>query len=357
MTAKKCLQLVGVAVLLAGVGGAGWIANHLWGSPSHSPGQAETPADEGDGVVCIGLVDVESGVRSLAPLRPGRVAEVLVKESDAVEAGAVLLRLEDRDARLERDEAEAALAAAVAQREQAEQLVEQQRARLAEQEAAIEAAGFRVSAARELLAHKEELRQEKVVRAADVAAAREQVKALEAARRAEQEKLAEIRASDPAPVVSKARAEVRLAEARLERARRQVEECVLKAPCAGIVQRVGVGAGDVLTGMPGQPVLRFCPAGPRLVRVEVDQEFADRVRVGQAALAKDDARGGPGWHGKVLRVADWFDRRRPNPQDPSAFADVRAVECLIAIDPGQAPLRIGQRMRVLIGPVPVGTGE
>jgi hypothetical protein len=31
--------------------------------------------------------------------------------------------------------------------------------------------------------------------------------------------------------------------------------------------------------------------------------------------------------------------------------DVRTLECLVVLEPGQPPLRIGQRVRVLIGPV------
>jgi hypothetical protein len=31
------------------------------------------------------------------------------------------------------------------------------------------------------------------------------------------------------------------------------------------------------------------------------------------------------------------------------FTDIPTVECVIALDPGQPPLRIGQRMMVLIG--------
>jgi hypothetical protein len=103
--------------------------------------------------------------------------------------------------------------------------------------------------------------------------------------------------------------------------------------------------------------VQFRAVEPLFVRAEVDQEFADRVRVGQTAVVKDDARGGKTWRGKVERVADWYGRRRPNPQDPTAFTDIRAIECLITIDPGQPPPRIGQRMRVLIGPVPTTPGE
>jgi hypothetical protein len=88
------------------------------------------------------------------------------------------------------------------------------------------------------------------------------------------------------------------------------------------------------------------------MRKQVNQEFAGRVKVGQKALVKDDARGGASWRGKVRRVAAWFEQRRPTSQDPSQYTDVRTVECLIDIAPGQPLLRIGQRMRVMIGPVP-----
>jgi hypothetical protein len=44
--------------------------------------------------------------------------------------------------------------------------------------------------------------------------------------------------------------------------------------------------------------------------------------------------------------------RFPGSRDYLAAARGSAVECLIDIDPSQPPLRIGQCMRVMIGPVP-----
>src|SRR5262245_52448856 len=70
---------------------------------------APVPVDQSPAVVCFGVADVSSGITSLAPLASGRVAEILVSESDEVEAGAPLLRLDDRMARLKVAEAEAAL--------------------------------------------------------------------------------------------------------------------------------------------------------------------------------------------------------------------------------------------------------
>ena len=191
----------------------------------------------------------------------------------------------------------------------------------------------------------------------EAAMTRDEVKALGALAAVEMEKLTELKTVDPALTTRKARAEVKLAQARLEQAKHQLEECTLKAPSAGTVERIQVGAGDIASGMPTQSIVRFRPDETPLVRADVDQEFADRVKVGQTALIKDDAHSSVTWRGKVQRVAGWYERRRPTSQDPSAFTDVRTVECLISIDPGQPPLRIGQRMRVMIGSAASGTGD
>jgi hypothetical protein len=93
----------------------------------------------------------------------------------------------------------------------------------------------------------------------------------------------------------------------------------------------------------------FCPDGQRIIRAEVEQEFARDVAVGQAAAVQDDTTAdGPIWHGRVFRVSDWYTRRRSILQEPLQLNDVRTLECLVALDPGQQPLRIGQRVRVTI---------
>src|SRR5438128_1003130 len=60
-------------------------------SASSQPPSANLP---GEGVVCLGSVDIDGGILSLYPLVPGRVAEIPVAENEAVRAGTVLLRLE-----------------------------------------------------------------------------------------------------------------------------------------------------------------------------------------------------------------------------------------------------------------------
>jgi multidrug resistance efflux pump len=359
MNFKKWLLFFGLVLLVVGVGGAGWVANHFW-TPSaadEANRQREPPGDDDEGVVCTGYVDLEHGVRALAPLRPGRVAALIAKENEHVSAGSPLLRLEDDDAKYQLDEAETAVTAAEIQLADALKSDDRHRAQLAQQQAAIEAAGYRLAAARHLLEHREKEVKNDLVTDVEVRTTRDEVLALEQKQRAEREKLAELKTVDPALAVRKARAELRLAQIRRDRARHQLDECTVKAPTAGTVQRFGVGVGDIVSGNPLQTIVRFCPDETLLIRAEVNQEFANRVHVGQTAVIRDDARSGAAWHGKVERIAGWFERRRPTSQDPSAFTDVRTVECLIAIDPGQPPLRLGQRMRVLIGHVPSTGGD
>jgi hypothetical protein len=87
----------------------------------------------------------------------------------------------------------------------------------------------------------------------------------------------------------------------------------------------------------------------RIVRAEVEQEFANRVSVGQVAKIQDDGTGGGEWRGQVVRISDWFPQRRSVQMEPMQFNDVRTMEVVIRVEPGgKEPLLIGQRVRVIL---------
>jgi len=326
-------------------------------------GEQESTADDGQdpkGVVCFGYADMEYGVTSLYPAQAGRVVEIPARENEAVAAGAVLLRLDDRAARLRVDEAEAALESAEAQLEKAEKGTDQHRVKLAQQRAALAAARHRAANARHALAGKEKLqaieavgrsREDPLMRE-QVAAARESVGESEAGVEAEEQRLADLKLLDPAVELRHARAEVATMRARLGQARQALEEHTLRAPGPGTVLRVLVGPGDLLGVQGKRAAVQFCARGPRVVRAEVDQAFAARVAVGQAAAVADDVRSGASWRGRVVRVSDWYTQRRLISEEVLQPKDVRTLECLIALDDGQAPLRIGQRVRVTLAARP-----
>jgi multidrug resistance efflux pump len=311
----------------------------------------EEPAVGVDSVVCFGHVDVEYGVQSLSPLQSGRVDEVFVHDGDPVKADAKLLRLDDRQAKHQLQEAEADLKAAQAQREEARSGVDQHRAKVAQQGEAIEAAQARVSAAKSALKKKEGLFKDGQLAREDLDAAADVVKEAEAALRGEQEKKRELLTVDPELLCDRAEANVVAKEARRDQARHALDECTLRAPGAGEVLRVLVGVGDVLGPQSRQPAVLFCPKRPRIIRAEVSQEFASRVRVGQPASIQDDTDpNSETWRGKVIRVSNWYTQRRSIMQEPLQVNDVRTLECIIAVEsPNADSLRIGQRMRIVIG--------
>jgi multidrug resistance efflux pump len=331
----------GVAILAVGC----WLCRGTTGSAAVPP----QPADAGRSLVCVGYVDVEGGLTSLYPLQPGRVVAVPVTETSHVDAGTVLLQLDDTQARLRLREAEAGLVGARVQLAEARKLPRQHQARLAQQQGAVEAAQRRSAAARLQVERQRDLDRQGLLGARELAIATEQLREAEAGERVEAERLKELQLRDPQADVRRAEQEVAVLQARLDQARQALDECVLRAPQSGTVSRLLAAPGDVLSVQSPRPALLFCPDGPRVVRAEVEQEFAGRLSLGQPVQIEDDVIGGQSWSGKVIRIADSYRQRRPNPSEPAQLNDVRTLEVLVALEDSHVQVRLGQRIRLRMG--------
>ncbi len=348
----RCLLWILALTLLIGTttGFVSLLATSSEDTPSVAERESSTALLSSSAITCLGYVDVENGITSLSPARPGCIVEIVAREGEAVRAGSVLLRIDDRSARYARQQAQAMRDAAGVRLAQAREALRKYPVQLAQQEAALDAARARLAAARHMQTEKEKLLKSKLISDWEFAVTREQIKELEALCRAEEEKLAELRLHDAELAVRSAQAEAAASQARLEEAEYALEECVLKAPEAGTVLRVLVGRGTVVNGGAGQPAIQFRPDRPLVVRAEVEQEFVGRIAVGQAAVVEDEFQAGGPWRGRVLRIADWHSQHRALLQQPPRFTDVPTVECLITLDPDCPRLRLGQRVRVTIGP-------
>ncbi len=325
-----------------------------WGrSPKASdaaPADATPSSRGGARAACFGYVDVEQGVAPLYPVQPGRVVEVLTKEGATVEAGAPLFRVDDALAKLRVREAKAALAAAEARLAQARTLPEQHRKEIDARRAATDAARQEAEAARGQRDKARRLLDKEIGSSKeDVSAAEALVRKAEAAVHALESQVAAMETVDPQLGVKLAEQDLAAKKVDVEKAELAVKECTVTAPAKGSVLRLSVSPGEVLGPSPRQPALLFCPDAPRIIRAEVEQEFADHVAIGQAANFQDDATGTGSWTGKVARVSDWYTHRRSVLLEPMQYNDVRTLECIIEVPPGQAPLRIGQRVRVMLG--------
>ncbi len=147
--------------------------------------------------------------------------------------------------------------------------------------------------------------------------------------------------------VAAARTNIEAKQAQLDEARNAVKECVVRATVDGTPLRILINVGEVLGNNPRQPAIEFAANRPLLVRAEVVQEFAGRVRKDQSVVIEDHVTGKRCARGKVVSIAGWYAHRRTvAPEMPSLNNDVRTLECIIEIESESAEVRIGQRVRV-----------
>jgi multidrug resistance efflux pump len=298
--------------------------------------------------VAVGHVDVEDGVTRLYPVQSGRVARIDAREGKPVETGAPLLTLESTNARLLVDEARVALEAARVRQGQARSLAAQHRQRVAGQRQAVEAARLDVELARVQRDRAKRHYEHENASADDVRSAELVVQKAEAGLKGEQAKLAALEALNPEVAIDLAGKDVEGKQLELRRAEEGLKEYTVRAPYRGTPLRVLVSVGDTLGPNPQQPALYFCPPDQRIVRAEVEQEFAGRVHLHQEAAIQDDATGGGRWTGTVERISDWYTQRRSILLEPLQFNDVRTLECIIRLTGSLEGLRIGQRVRVTL---------
>jgi multidrug resistance efflux pump len=344
------LVWAGIGLLVASVAGIAW-GLHLPASPSQSvpsPGSAGAARTTPRLAVCFGYVDAEFGPLPLSPQQSGRIVKVLVKENQVVEAHQPLLELDPTLARATLAQAEAELKAAQAQLEQARQGKVQHAQQITGQEAVVRAKKHELELLNLKRVNAKHLVDEEPTRTNPLKQADEGIAIVQATIQAEEARLAALKAIDPQLQVQRAEQAMAARAADVTKAQFALNECTLAAPSAGTVLRVLVNAGETLGGNPRQPAVYFEPRGKRFIRAEIEQEFADRVVLHGPAQIQDDTRSGPRWKGQVIHISNWFTHRRSMIMEPLQFNDVRTLECWIELDPATPPLRIGQRVRVIL---------
>ena len=345
----------GVVLLIASIATAIWAMRDLKdASPVASPPSGPIPI-----AVCFGRVDVPSGVVSLYPTQPGRIEEVRVKEGQDVQAGDVLLVLDNKMAEQLVVQARQDVAVAQAQLELAQKITKQQELREAEQQAAVDVARARVKQANGVMTRRKEIVALGQANEKDLPPLAAQVEEAQAALRAEERKLDEVKLLRAPPgekplEIRRAEADLASKESRLRQAEIGLAECQVRSPMCGTVLRVLVAKGDVLGLQAARPAILFLPNEDPIVRAEIEQEVAAKVYEGQTVLIEDDAVEAVSWNGKVQSMSRWFAQRRSILLEPGQLNDARTLEAIVSVDPVQStdmprpPLRIGQRVRVVI---------
>ncbi|MDC8758826.1 efflux RND transporter periplasmic adaptor subunit [Janthinobacterium fluminis] len=127
--------------------------------------------------------------------------------------------------------------------------------------------------------------------------------------------------------VELARASVKAAAAQVELARIALADSVVRAPLAGVVSKRHVQAGEKLA--PDMPVYTIVDLSRMTLEAQVPAAEIPRVMVGQDVRFKVDGFPGRDFAGKVARI------------NPSAEAGSRAMLVYVAVDNADGALRAG----------------
>jgi HlyD family secretion protein len=244
-------------------------------------------------VATLSRVDIGSTVT-------GRVAQVLVREGDAVRFGDILVKLES-------DELRAALEQAVASERQAQARLVGIRTsgRLAAQ-AAVAQTDAGVQAARAEMDRAQQLVIQGFVSASRLDEAK---RLLEVAQAQQASARAQLQANaDTGTDATQAEAQLAVTRAAASAARAKLEQTVLRAPANARVLSRDAESGQIV--QPGRALIGLAIEGPTLLKAQVDERFLEQLQSGQKAMVVADAFADQRFAAQVLSIAPAIDAQR-----------------------------------------------
>ncbi|MFC4168102.1 efflux RND transporter periplasmic adaptor subunit [Teichococcus aestuarii] len=299
---------------------------------------------------------VQGDIVVLSPRIEAEVAEVLIADNQRVKAGEVLIRLDDRDARLQRDQAAAALAEAEAAVTTARETLAQLAAQVDASQAQIEqAAAERQSALAERERAESEQRRTAALAGSGWSSRQSAEQALAGQRKAE----AALRPADDGRPAAEAellvrqravpvqRAQLAQAEARREQARaalglaeNTLSYTELRAPFDGIAGNRAARLGQHVR--PGQQLIAVSPLPETLyVTANFKETQLAGMRPGQPVELAVDALSGHALHGHVDSFApatgSQFSLLPPENATGNFTKIVQRVPVKLVLEPGQDP--------------------
>ncbi len=168
------------------------------------------------------------------------------------------------------------------------------------------------------------------------------------------EELNQLKNSKISLLVDEAEVGVKQAEEEVKKAQKAVDLCTVQAKTPGTIEQVTISRGATLGISTVKPALWLIPAGPRVVRAEIEAEFAHRVSSsleGKEVTIFDNSDPKMTYKGKVRRVGEAFLPKRSS--EGLLGSDTLVLPALIEVidakPSNRPPLRIGQRVRVDLG--------
>jgi membrane fusion protein, multidrug efflux system len=334
---KRLLTILAVIFIVAG---AAWTIHWFIYGLSH-----ETTDD----------AYVAGNLIRVTPRVSGTVVSVLADDTDHVKQGQILVKLDNTDARLALDKAEADLGETVRRISQTFEARTQQTANLAVKQHTLEQAEADLARRKQAVAIQAVSREEAEHARIDRDKARAE---LDLAR-------AQLAASNAA--VSGTSVEthpaVKQAEARLREAWLALNRCEIQAPAEGLVARRSVQIGQQVT--PGMALMAIVPMDQLWVEANFKEDQLKDMAIGQPVHLVSDLYGsGFTFHGIVTGLSPGtgsvFSLLPPQNASGNWIKIVQRLPVRIAIDPKELtdhPLRVGLSMKVEVETGAAGKAE
>ena len=269
----------------------------------------------------------------------GTVIAVLADDTQLVQTGQVLVKLDPTDSEVALAKAKSALANAVRQ-------VRQQTELASQYDAAIASRKLELARAEADLKRRQPLLADKAIAPEEVSHARETVENARAALDlAERQSAAAHALVDGTPIAENA--SVMQAKAAFREAWINAERNGIVAPLGGYVAQRAVQVGTRV--QPGQALLTIIPLHDLWVDANFKESQLRNIRIGQPVAIESDLYGGSaGFHGKVVGLAPGtgaaFALLPPQNASGNWIKVVQRVPVRISLDPkelDQHPLRVG----------------
>jgi HlyD family secretion protein len=333
---------VGIAFAVAGVATGGQLFD-TYSNAAHA--QEPAPLRSPWAASATGKVEPRDGDIRIGSQVAGLIVDVPVKSNDKVQAGDVLVRLDDADLRArhqsarsevevrerEREEEPATKGIGLDRRKAQDDVAKAERDVFASQQAFdLALAIFRAGNGK----------------ADDVSAARQKLATAKSDLTDARNALIKIETGEEAPPLM-TRLETALEQARADLAQVEtaIERTRIRAPSDGTVLNVFAKTGELAAPSVEAALLTFGDVTSLRVRAELEEREVVKVRVGQAAVIRVDAYPDREFAGTVTSTAASLGSPRIVARGPRKPNDVEVLEVLVSLD-GQPPLLPGMRVDV-----------
>ena len=310
--------------------------------PPAVPATAAFPQQVG----AVGIVEAASENIAISLPVSGLVTTVYVRAGDRVRKGTALFSLDDRDLRAELALRQSARAVAEAK---LQKLISSPRPEeIPPAQARVQEAAEVAKDAETQLRLIESVQDKRAIREEDLL--RRRIAAGAANARLEQARadLALLKAGAWGPDLEVAKAEVAEAKRQVERVEADLARMVVTAPITGEILQCKVRVGEYAQAGPlTQPLILMGDTTHLNVRVDIDEQDANRVKAGASAVASVRGNGAGRYPLHFVRFEPYVIPKRNLTNDASERVDTRVLEAVFALDPGTY-VWPGQQMDVFI---------